>query len=230
MKKISIIIITILMLSLITIPVMAAETATTSLSLSGSEIKQGQEVTVTVKVNGITATGTKALGGKISFDKDVLEYQKSEFLSGWTGAVSTDGTSFTVYTSSTTSIEQVVKLTFKVKSSATIGSTTIKVNNVTLALEEGNGDPENEIEVSGSSASLKVVSNVAQEDPKPNNDQNNQNQNNQSPKPGASQDPTTSTDKEHADTGLESTILTVAIIMLTLFSVVSYRKYRNINI
>ena len=238
MKKISIIIITILMLSLITIPVMAADAVTTSLSLSGSEIKQSQEVTVTVKVNGITSSGTKALGGKISFDKNILEYQKSEFLSGWTGAVSTDGTSFTVYTSSSTSIEQVVKLTFKVKSSATIGSTKVSVSNVTLALEEGNGDPENEIQVSGSEASFKVVSSETQDQNNQdqnnqnqnNQNQNNQNQNNQTVKPGTNSDPTTSTNKQHAQTGLESTILTTGIIMLILFSIVFYRKYRNIEI
>lgn len=301
MKKISIIIITILMLSLITIPVMAADAVTTSLSLSGSEIKQEQEVTVTVKVNGITATGTKALSGKISFDKNILEFKSHEFVNGWAGAVSTDGTSFTVYTSSSTSIEQIVKLTFKVKASATVGSTTINVNNITLALEEGNGDPESEIQVSGSSASLKVVSNVTEtkqlssiriekvptkvsyvegekfdkagiqiiatysdgstktiedytvidgENLKANQEtvtiryveggvtkeikQNitvkKKTSSEQTQNPATPKDPTTSTDKEHAKTGLESTILTTGIIMLILFSIVFYRKYRNIDI
>lgn len=240
MKKISIIIIAMLMLSLIAIPVMAADAVTTSLSLSGSEIKQEQEITVTVKVNGITSSGTKALSGKISFDKEVLEYQKGEFLNGWAGQFSTDGTGFAAYTNSSTSIEQVLKLTFKVKSSAKIASTTIRVNNVTLALEEGNGDPENEIQVSGSEASFKVVSSATQDQNNQNqnnqnqNNQNqnnqNQNQNNQSQKPGTSQDPTTSTNKEHPKTGLESTIVTTGIIMLILFSVVFYRKYRNIEI
>lgn len=301
MKRISIIIITILMLSLITVPVIAANAVTTSLSLSGSEFKQGQEVTVTVRVNGITSSGTKALSGKISFDKDVLEYKKGEFLNGWNGQFSTDGTGFAAYISSSEGIEQVLKLTFKVKSSAAIGSSTISVGSVSLALEEGNGDPENEIQVSGNSASVNVVSSVTEEkilssiriekvptkvsyvegekfdktgiqiiatysdgstsiiedytvidgeslkanqetvtiryveggvekEIKQNITVKKKDSSDQTPSNSTPADPTTSTDKEHAQTGLESTIVTSGIIMLILFSVVFYRKYRNIDI
>lgn len=153
MKKITIIFL--IITTILAVPVIATEgenNITSSIELT----QENQEVTATILINNLNATGTKAISGKIKFDATVLEYIKNEFAGAWNGAVSDDGTSFTVYTSQDENINKIVTLKFKIKSDAKVDNTKISIDNISIALEEGNGEPENEIKIQGDSKTMQI--------------------------------------------------------------------------
>lgn len=154
MKKITLLfLITVLILA---VPVIVASEENKDITSSIELTQENQEITATVSINNLNSQGTKALTGKIKFDTNILEYIEGEFSAPWNGAVSTDGTSFTVYTSQNENINKIVTLKFKIKSDAKVDNTKISIDNISIALEEGNGDPENEIKIQGDSKTIQI--------------------------------------------------------------------------
>lgn len=154
MKKITIFfLITVLILVL---PVIATSEENDNITSNIELTQENQEIIATILINNLNSKGTKALTGKIKFDSNALEYIESEFIAPWNGAVSTDGTSFTVYTSQDENINKIVRLKFKIKSDANLDETKISIDNILLALEEGNGEPENEIKVEGDLKTIQI--------------------------------------------------------------------------
>ena len=154
MKKVTLIFLIIMLI--LVVPVIAISEENNHITSSIELTQENQEIIATISINNLNSKGTKALSGKIKFDTNILEYIENEFVAPWNGAVSTDGTSFTVYTSQNENINKIVTLKFKIKSDANSDITEISTNNISLALEEGNGDLENEIKVEGDSQTIQI--------------------------------------------------------------------------
>lgn len=237
MKKTLKIFLSMILALCIMVPVMAAnENVTSSLSASKNEVKKGEELTVTLQINNLPTSNTKALEGKIGFDSSKLELQNNENLNSWITTLSTDGTGMASYkTGSSTANEQTLNLTFKVKDNAEVGDTTISVSNMQLALEEGNGEAGSEIDVAGSSVKISIVkaespSQDPTEDPTQGNNSSG-NIKNQAENIKNNNDNTISNNSQHAKAGDIQTIalvLTIAVLIIT--SAIVYFKYKKLDI
>lgn len=227
----------------IMVPVMAAnENITSSLSASKTEVKKGEEITVTLQLNNIPSSNTKALEGKISFDSSKLELQKNENLNSWITTLSTDGTGMASYkTGASSANEQTLKLTFKVKEDAKAGETTISVKNLQMALEEGNGEAGSEISVTESNVKITIAdsnqNNGGNNNGGSNNGDNNNGNNNggsnngnNNGKNGNVKDATVSNKEQHAKTGVVKSALPVVITILATASAIVYFKYKKLDI
>lgn len=225
----------------IMVPVMAAnENITSSLSASQNKVKREEKFTITVQLNNLPTSNTKALEGKISFDSSKLELVNNENLNGWITTLSTDGTGMASYkTGSSTANEAVLKLTFKVKDSAELGDTTISVANMQIALEEGNGEADSEISVAESNTKISVINSDNNENNN-NGSSNNGNGNSGNNNNGSSnnkntqnnaKDNTISGSSQHAKTGdIQSIVIATTITILVITSITVYFKYKKMDI
>lgn len=237
MKKTLKIILIVILALCIMVPVMATDEIASSLSTSQKEVKRGEKVTIILQLNNLPTSNTKALEGKISFDSSKLELINNENLNNWITTLSTDGTGMASYkTGSSSSDEQILKLTFKVKENAELGDTTISISNAQMALEEGNGEAGSEISVAGSSTQISIInSNNSGEDNSigGNNVENNNanNNNNDNVSNNQKKDNTISNSQQHAKTGdLQTTALVLLITILVSASVIAYFKYKKLDI
>ena len=107
----------------------------TALSVNNSQVKKGEEVTVTLKLSDISIkSGEKGIGAysaKIDFDSSIFEYVSVRGADKWDTplyqnklitATTSDGN--VVNTN-----QSIATVTFKVKSNAALGDTTIKLTN-----------------------------------------------------------------------------------------------------
>ena len=125
--------------------------------------KRGDEVTLYITLERGTSEKTvSAVDGTLSYDANVLELvSSSNLMEGWTEfAGISNGNTFgygniTFDKLITSTNQNIVKMTFKVNSSANYGNTTVSVSNPSAT--DDNGDS---ISVSGGSHNVKVLSDV----------------------------------------------------------------------
>jgi len=137
-KLISVILITLLALLVSITPVLATTSFNVSLSANTTRVAQGDEVVLTISLKDFTAgeTGINAIGLTLDYDKSVFETLETSSLAtsqgGWgaptfnpaNGRIAMDASGFVAEN------HEMLKVTFKVKASATVGSTTITVKDV----------------------------------------------------------------------------------------------------
>ena len=163
-KKIMLLLIIISMLISLTI-IVNAYSATASVNSSTKKIEPGSTVTVTLNINPIeTGNGIDTVVAELDYDKNVFETVESSNLSAgsnWTPTFASSTNMMTLTkTSKVTSAETVLSITFKVKETMNVDSTTISLKDITVSggrvQDGGTGD----IDVSSTSITLtreKVV-------------------------------------------------------------------------
>lgn len=125
--------------------------------------KRGDEITLYITLNRSSSEKTvSAVDGVLSYDSNVLELvSSSNLMTGWTQfAGISNGSSFgygnlTFDKLITSTSQNIVKMTFKINSSANYGNTTVSVSNPSATDEVGDS-----IAVSGGSHNVKVLSDV----------------------------------------------------------------------
>ncbi len=133
-KKIVCIILTILLL-LATNVYGADDSFKTKLTASSSNVKRGKNITVTIALKDIAIkSGEKGIGAytaSIEFDSSVLEYVSSKGTSKWDAPLYQNGkiTGNTSDGKVVSTAQNIGSITFKVKSTAKLGKTTIKLTN-----------------------------------------------------------------------------------------------------
>lgn len=137
-KLFSVILITLLALLISITPVLATTSFNVSLSANTTRVAQGDEVVLTISLKDFTAgeTGINAIGLTLDYDKSVFETLATSNLAtsqgGWgaptfnpaNGRIAMDASGFVAEN------HEMLKVTFKVKENATVGSTTITVKDV----------------------------------------------------------------------------------------------------
>ena len=199
---------------------------------SSSKLKVGDIVEVTLKISNIDAgNGIDAISATIEYDKNVFDEVTQESFVGinsWNiGTYSTDSQIFTILRGSkVNTISDVLKISLRVKSTTNVDSTTIKLKNITASggavSDGGTGDieiVETEVKVTKEADNSSITNTVVT------NEITNQNVT----KINSITKNNESTTEKLPQTGEDFGII-VAVILVGLVSVLSYIKYRNVNI
>lgn len=215
-KLISVILITLLALLVSVAPVFATTSFNVSLSANNTRVAQGDEVVVTISLKDFTAgeTGVNAIALTLDYDKSIFETLEASDLAtsqgGWgaptfnpaNGRTAMDASGFVAEN------HEMLKVTFKVKEDATIGSTTISVKNVEAA------DGTSEIRPADQSITLTVT----KKDVPANN----------------TTTPTNETPKNvNVNAGLEdmgtASVIVPAVVVFALVGIMAYVRYTRID-
>ncbi|MGN1299500.1 MAG: cohesin domain-containing protein [Candidatus Scatovivens sp.] len=119
-----------------------------SLNTDKSKVQSKENFTIKISVNNFVRPGEqKAVEAKLEYNKNIFEFQNINWCSNWIGSISSDKTGIVASKSgNVTQTETIAEITFKVKESAQVGNSAIKIKNV---LTSSNGDevtaPENQI-------------------------------------------------------------------------------------
>lgn len=216
-KLISVILITLLALLVSVAPVFATTSFNVSLSANNTRVAQGDEVVVTISLKDFTAgeTGVNAIALTLDYDKSIFETLEASDLAtsqgGWgaptfnpaNGRTAMDASGFVAEN------HEMLKVTFKVKEDATIGSTTISVKNVEAA------DGTSEIRPADQSITLTVT----KKDVPANN---------------TTTTPSNETPKNvNVNAGLEdmgtASVIVPAVVVFALVGIMAYVRYTRID-
>lgn len=140
MKKISLIgILVILSITIIATSVYAVTTGKINMTTQKSEYDKGEEVVVDVKISDLKSDkGIITLGATLEYDKNSLEFVKMSGADNWSNPSynEANGKFITDRSGLTKSDESVVKITFKVKTTAAT-TTNVKLNGVEVSGGDG---------------------------------------------------------------------------------------------
>ncbi len=131
-----------------------------NLSPDKQKVEQGSEVKISVSINGFTREGTqKAIEAKLIYDNEKLQYKDINWNDGWTGSISSDGTGLAANKSTQIDEnESIAEITYTVKQNATIGNTSIEIQEV---LTSSDGD---EVTASNNQTSIEIIQPVSGDD------------------------------------------------------------------
>lgn len=211
---------------------------------SSSKLKVGDIVEVTLKISNIDAgNGIDAISGTLEYDKNVFDEVTQESFVGinsWNiGMYDTTSKIFTVLRGSkVNTIGDVLKVSLRVKSVTGIEDTTIKINEISASggavSDGGTGDIEiaaTEVKIAKAEIGNLPITNTEKPGSTTNEVTNtttniitNNITNTTNKKPT-----TTTTTGKLPQTG-EGFGLIVAVFLVTIISITSYIKYRNVKI
>lgn len=224
--------------------VYATPSASMGLTATSTSLKEGDEVTVTLKLNNVTdiEKGIFACQGTLDYDKNIFEsVTSSSYKNGenWSGEFNPSNNQFATSGSVSGSGHKsgaIISFTLKVKASVVTKSTTITVKGIKVT-----DDNDDEVAVPNASVTISVTG-TAQNNT--DNGNNNSNQGSQSGSQGSaeqqqSSQPTTTTtttstttDKTTSKSNLPKTGINeyavIGIAIVAVIAVVSIIRYKNI--
>ena len=231
-KTLSIFVVAMLVLLLSMGGVNAAQDLTVALTSDASvnRVAQGGEVVITLSLNGFKAgeTGMNAFGTTLTFDKNIFEAVSAssfQMQNGWTlGAYNAaNGELVSTNPEFITANHEVLKLTLKVKANATVGSTTVKFSDTSVAGGPGNSclpsDKELNLTIISPSNSTHVETNTVKVTTNTTNTTTNKTTNTTTN--------TTNTTKM-PNTGVEDYILP-AIAIVAVIGIFAYVRYNRMD-
>lgn len=246
MKRFLVSILTFIFIVLLVTNVNAA-TGSISVGASSDTVLKGKTFTVTVA--GTADNNITGMQAQFTYDSNKLSIEGKNAGTGFSDVSGSNEIALTSTSSENLSKSATLyTITFKVLDTAEVGDTTISVTNAVLALVNENAEQENTAE---SNADVTITikeddttvdnqggvledDNTQQEEPENTNTtpSNTTDKSNTSSKPSTSNKKNTTTNKttKLPQTGLESTsfIVLLALIVVSIASYVSYRKYKNI--
>lgn len=233
-KKIITILSIIMIILGMSITVNAADTADTykiNLVAENKTVKQGETVTISLNISDIKIqTGEKGIGayeGKIEYDKNVFEDLKMLGNDNWDKPTENEG-GFTSVNSDGLCVketQEIAKITLKVKSTAKVGSTAVKVTGFKASNLSPNMIPTNDTSVeitvntangSGSGSGNSLGSGTT-----------GQGQTQQKPQTQTKTASTTTSSKKIPHTGKSSIMIGIVGIIL-IIGIYSYIRYKTI--
>ncbi len=168
MKKITISIILIFLILVYCSSTFAANSAKITLNTKNSEAKQEDTICINLKVNG-NGTGISGVQGKLNYDKNVLEYVSSKaILDGWfvsgynpdTGIFLVEVSNMADTNSYIKDTKELVSFYFKVKKTAKLGDTTVKISELVAS-------GASSLETKETTQNITIVSSTTDKDEKP---------------------------------------------------------------
>lgn len=232
MKKIlTISLIILLVMFILNIGIVNAATGTASFTASSTSVKPGETFKVTLSAN--SDDGLNSVDTTYSYDTDKLEFVSANVANSNWSSLGQDN-QITVISNSTSKItsNDVYVLTFKVKDTATVG-TTAKISTSEVMIDTDLAT-DSSLTVSAKSVNINIVSvddnkGNTNTDDEPNTPSEGTNTNKISSNNIQSESPTTA-NKILPKTGEGFIILitSIAVIVLGILSFVLYRRYRNV--
>lgn len=154
--------ITLIIFALLTLFKIQGVSAMTLIPTSDTTSKRGEELSVYITLNKTLGEKTiSALDGKFIYDTSVFEMVDSSNLMAWTEFSGISNNKKFAYANLkfdnliTSTVQNIVKVNFKVKNNAKFGETTISITEASATDELGNG-----VEISGGNHSVRILSDV----------------------------------------------------------------------
>lgn len=227
-NKIGILMLTLMMILVGTVTVNAAD-ATATLKTDKTQACKGDSFTVTVNV--ACEEGINGLQAKFSYDENKLELTESTVVdtSKWVNLGENPNLEIIHNSSETAKTADIVKLTFKVKENAELGTAQITVSDIVVDSDAGTDSTK---QIGTKEIQVKIVEKTTLPD---NNDGNNEQQqptgsdnntgNNEQQQTTVKKDDTQAGEKIPY-TGTHSVIALIAVIAIFgILAVVKYNKY-----
>ena len=197
---------------------------------SGSKLNEGDTVTVKINLTSINAgNGIDTITGQLSYDTNVFEALSTssfEASNEWTPSYAASTNRITALKNSKVkSAEAVLTITLKVKSTISVDSTTIKLQNIVVSggreVDGGTGD----INVNTASVTLSKEKEATSSTETSSNTSTSKNTSSKNTK---TKDTTTSKTKTLPKTGLEQYGM-VAIVVVAVIGIASHVLYKKIE-
>lgn len=202
---------------------------------SNSKLKEGDTVTVNVNLTSINAgNGIDTITAALSYDTNVFETLSSSSFTAsndWTPSYASSTNMLTILKNSKVkSPEAVLTITLKVKSTISVDSTTIKLEDIVVSggreVDGGTGD----ISVNNASVTLSKAKDATSATEQPTNTSTKENtvKQNTVKQNSTTKDNTTSKKSTLPKTGLEQ-YGAIAIVVVAIIGIFSYGLYKKIE-
>lgn len=219
-KKIGILMLTIMIILIGTITLNAAD-ATATLKTDKTQAYKGDSFTVTVNV--ACEEGINGLQAKFSYDENRLELTESTVVdtSKWVNLGENPNLEIIHNSSETAKTADIVKLTFKVKENAELGTAQITVSDIVVDSDAGTDSTK---QIGTKEIQVKIVEKTAE--PGDNEPQQPTEPGDNEPQQPTVKKDDTQTGEKFPHTGTHSVIALIAVIAIFgILAVVKYNKY-----